>query len=103
MKNGIRRMFAGVLSAVLLAGSVCAAESFTRSVTQKGAPEIVTTTDEKGEEIAAIIRDEKKEDVAAVPVGDLIITPLAEAEEAAETIKENLKSAYEQIKAAETQ
>lgn len=106
MKNTIlKRTGAGLLLAAfaLSALSVPAlAAEFTSIVTAKQAPAVVTTTTESGEEVAAIIYDENDEEVIGIEVGDLIVTPLSEAEEAEETISTALTSAYDQIQSVTT-
>ncbi|MCD8375850.1 MAG: hypothetical protein LUD69_02790 [Oscillospiraceae bacterium] len=106
MKNTVlKRTGAGLLLAAfaLSALSVPAlAAEFTSSVTAKQAPAVVTTTTESGEEVAAIIYDENDEEVIGIEVGDLIVTPLSEAEEAEETISTALTSAYKQVQSVTT-
>lgn len=76
------------------------AVDFTPSVENKPAPEIVIMTDKTGAPVAAIIYNAQGEEVIGVPVGELIVTPVAEADGAEAEISDALKKAYAQIQAA---
>lgn len=93
-----------LLIAVTLAAPVSAAVNFTPSVEQKPAPTVDTVTDANGNEVSAIIRDQNGEEVHGVSIdsGELIVTPISQASQAAQAISEMLSNAYEQIQQADT-
>ena len=98
-------MFLSVLLiAVTLAAPVSAAVNFNPSVEQKPAPTVDTVTDANGNEVSAIIRDQDGEEVHGVSIdsGELIVTPISQASQAAQAISEMLTNAYEQIQQADT-
>lgn len=98
-------MFLSVLLiAVTLAAPVSAAVNFNPSVEQKPAPTVDTVTDANGNEVSAIIRDQNGEEVHGVSIdsGELIVTPISQASQAAQAISEMLTNAYEQIQQADT-
>ena len=86
-----------MMLAVSTAISAGAAE-FTPSVQGKEAPDLVTTVNEAGEEVVAVVRDAQGNAVEDVLSGNLIVTPVAQADEAAENIRTSLQAAYEQIR-----
>ena len=96
MKKKIFTMFLSIALAAALSIPAMAAE-FTPSVEGKPAPDVVTQTDSKGNECAAIIYDENGAEVTGVPNGDLIITPVSADNAPSAEIKENLMAAYEQL------
>lgn len=93
-----------LLIAVTLAAPASAAVNFTPSVEQKPAPTVDTVTDSNGNEVSAIIRDQNGEEVHGVSIdtGELIVTPISQASQAAQAISEMLTNAYEQIQQANT-
>ena len=93
-----------LLIAVTLAAPASAAVNFTPSVEQKPAPTVDTVTDSNGNEVSAIIRDQNGEEVHGVSIdsGELIVTPISQASQAAQAISEMLTKAYEQIQQADT-
>ena len=93
-----------LLIAVTLAAPASAAVNFTPSVEQKPAPTVDTVTDSNGNEVSAIIRDQNGEEVHGVYIdsGELIVTPISQASQAAQAISEMLTNAYEQIQQADT-
>ncbi len=96
----MKKRIIGLLLAGILALSVSApalAVEFTPSVENKEAPEIVMQTDSTGAECVAIIRDADGKELIGVPAGDLIVTPLSSADEAAAATKEALNSANAQL------
>ena len=93
MKKAIRIL--AVILAVFMLSTTVLADNFTPSVEQKESPDVVTTTDSKGDEAAAIITDSKGEEVVGVPVGEVIVTSVAGGDKASEEIKEALQSAQE--------
>lgn len=98
-------MFLSVLLiAVTLAAPVSAAVNFNPSVEQKPAPTVDPITDSNGNQVSAIIRDQNGEEVHGVSIdsGELIVTPISQASQAAQTISEMLSNAYEQIQQANT-
>ena len=98
-------MFLSVLLiAVTLAAPVSAAVNFNPSVEQKPAPTVDPITDSNGNQVSAIIRDQNGEEVHGVSIdsGELIVTPISQASQAAQTISEMLTNAYEQIQQANT-
>ena len=98
-------MFLSVLLiAVTLAAPVSAAVNFNPSVEQKPAPTVDTVTDANGNEVSAIIWDQNGEEVHGVSIdsGELIVTPISQASQAAQAISEMLTNAYEQIQQADT-
>ena len=98
-------MFLSVLLiAVTLAAPVSAAVNFTPSVEQKPAPTVDPITDSNGNQVSAIIRDQNGEEVHGVSIdsGELIVTPISQASQAAQAISEMLSNAYEQIQQANT-
>lgn len=99
MKKAVR-ILAVVLAVFLLSTSVFA-DNFTPSVEQKESPDVVTTTDSKGDEVAAIITDGDNKEVVGVPVGEIVVTSVAGVANAAEEVKEVLQAAQEQIKKVE--
>ena len=98
MKKAIRIL--AVILAVFMLSTTVLADNFTPSVEQKESPEVVTTTDSKGEEVAAVITDSENKEVAGVPVGEIVVTSVAGASKATEEIKEVLQAAQKQIKEA---
>lgn len=98
MKKAIRIL--AVILAVFMLSTTVLADNFTPSVEQKESPDVVITTDSKGEEVGAIITDDKGEEVAGVPTGDIIVTSVAGAANATDEIKADLQAAQEQIKTA---
>lgn len=97
-----RNRIIALVLAVLLLSVTAYAEKFTPSVEQKGAPEIVAVNDKSGNEVCAVIVDANGNEVAGVPVGELVITPVADAEKASEEIHQMLDKAYQQITEADT-
>ena len=98
-------MFLSVLLiAVTLAAPVSAAVNFNPSVEQKPAPTVDPITDSNGNQVSAIIRDQNGEEVHGVSIdsGELIVTPISQASQAAQAISEMLTNAYEQIQQADT-
>ena len=98
-------MFLSVLLiAVTLAAPVSAAVNFNPSVEQKPAPTVDPITDSNGNQVSAIIRDQNGEEVHGVSIdsGELIVTPISQASQAAQAISEMLSNAYEQIQQANT-
>lgn len=93
-----------LLIAVTLAAPASAAVNFTPSVEQKPAPTVDTVTDSNGNQVSAIIRDQNGEEVHSVSInsGELIVTPISQASQAAQAIREMLTNAYEQIQQADT-
>ena len=93
-----------LLIAVTLAAPASAAVNFTPSVEQKPAPTVDPITDSNGNEVSAIIRDQNGEEVHGVSIdsGELIVTPISQASQAAQAISEMLTNAYEQIQQADT-
>ena len=93
-----------LLIAVTLAAPASAAVNFTPSVEQKPAPSVDPITDSNGNEVSAIIRDQNGEEVHGVSIdsGELIVTPISQASQAAQAISEMLTNAYEQIQQADT-
>ena len=93
-----------LLIAVTLAAPASAAVNFTPSVEQKPAPTVDTVTDSSGNQVSAIIRDQNGEEVHGVSIdsGELIVTPISQASQAAQAISEMLTNAYEQIQQANT-
>ena len=93
-----------LLIAVTLAAPVSAAVNFTPSVEQKPAPTVDPITDSNGNQVSAIIRDQNGEEVHGVSIdsGELIVTPISQASQAAQAISEMLTNAYEQIQQADT-
>ena len=93
-----------LLIAVTLAAPASAAVNFTPSVEQKPAPSVDPITDSSGNEVSAVIRDQDGEEVHGVSIdsGELIVTPISQASQAAQAISEMLTNAYEQIQQADT-
>ena len=93
-----------LLIAVTLAAPASAAVNFTPSVEQKPAPTVDPITDSNGNQVSAIIRDQNGEEVHGVSIdsGELIVTPISQASQAAQAISEMLTNAYEQIQQANT-
>lgn len=93
-----------LLIAVTLAAPASAAVNFTPSVEQKPAPTVDPITDSNGDQVSAIIRDQNGGEVHGVSIdsGELIVTPISQASQAAQTISEMLTKAYEQIQQADT-
>lgn len=93
-----------LLIAVTLAAPASAAVNFTPSVEQKPAPSVDPITDSNGNQVSAIIRDQNGDEVHGVSIdsGELIVTPISQASQAAQAISEMLTNAYEQIQQADT-
>lgn len=93
-----------LLIAVTLAAPASAAVNFTPSVEQKPAPTVDPITDSNGDQVSAIIRDQNGGEVHGVSIdsGELIVTPISQASQAAQAISEMLTKAYEQIQQADT-
>ena len=93
-----------LLIAVTLAAPASAAVNFTPSVEQKPAPTVDPITDSNGNQVSAIIRDQNGEEVHGISIdsGELIVTPISQASQAAQAISEMLTNAYEQIQQADT-
>ena len=102
------KKFASILLAALLVFTMAlpasAAVNFVDSVEQKPAPAVESMTDESGNEVSAIIRDENGEEIHGVSIdsGELIVTPISQASQAAQAISEMLTNAYAQIQQADT-
>lgn len=96
----MKKRLVSVLTAmlILLALPISAsASNFTPSVEQKGAPAVSAVQDKGGNSVSAIIRDAHGNEVIGVPATDLIVTPVSEAENAADDIRTKLLNAYKQI------
>lgn len=93
-----------LLIAVTLAAPASAAVNFTPSVEQKPAPTVDPITDSNGDQVSAIIRDQNGGKVHGVSIdsGELVVTPISQASQAAQAISEMLTKAYEQIQQADT-
>lgn len=93
-----------LLIAVTLAAPASAAVNFTPSVEQKPAPTVDPITDSNGDQVSAIIQDQNGGEVHGVSIdsGELIVTPISQASQAAQAISEMLTKAYEQIQQADT-
>lgn len=93
-----------LLIAVTLAAPASAAVNFTPSVEQKPAPTVDPITDSNGDQVSAIIRDQNGGEVHGVSIdsGELVVTPISQASQAAQAISEMLTKAYEQIQQADT-
>lgn len=95
----VASFLAAVMAATCMMMPVSAAD-FTPSVQGKEAPAIETVQTQTGEDVVALIKDASGNEVQGVMESQLIITPVAKADEAPEEIAEPLLAAYEQIKAA---
>lgn len=95
-------MFFLMLLTLCLMSVSAFAENFTPSVEQKGAPNVVFTVNQLGNEISAVIKDDKGQEIVEIPYNDLIITPISKANDADENVRIKLQNAYSQIKSAET-
>lgn len=76
------------------------ASGFTPSVQGKEAPDIVTTQDENGNEVAAMVIDTEGNVIKGVDATEITVTPVAQADESSEEVREVLNKAYEQINSA---
>lgn len=91
----ISKLLAILLVIGLLAAPVCA-EGFTPSVEQKGAPELVAAPDApKGAAVA--IKDADGNVVAGIPAEEIVMTSVADSEDAPEAVKEEMKAAYDSV------
>ena len=82
---------------VSLACPIFAAEEFVPSISYKGTPEVVTTTDADGREILAVIRNATGAVVNNIYKECLVLTPVSEANESEKIpadAKEELLSVY---------
>lgn len=96
----MKKRLVSILTAllILLALPVSAsASNFTPSVEQKGAPAVSPVLDQGGNSVSAIIRDANGNEVAGVPATGLIVTPVSEAQNAADDVRATLLNAYKQI------
>lgn len=97
MKKIIKAM-ALMLVFAMLAVPVCA-ENFTPSVEQKGAP-VLKPAPNAPDGCMAVICDGEDTVTKNVPIPDIIVTPLADAETAPEAVREEMKAAYNSIAGA---
>ena len=91
---------AAIVAAIVLAFCLTIpafAAGFTPSVSQKGAPKIITIRTEDGKKIGGIIKNSKGKTVIDIPTGDIVVTPVSESADATEDIKEILDTAKEVI------
>ena len=91
---------AAIVAAIVLAFCLTVpafAAGFTPSVSQKGAPKIITIRTEDGKKIGGIIKNSKGKTVIDIPTGDIVVTPVSESADATEDIKEILDTAKEVI------
>lgn len=91
---------AAIVAAIVLAFCLTVpafAAGFTPSVSQKGAPKIITIRTEDGKKIGGIIKNSKGKTVIDIPTGDIVVTPVSESAAATEEIKEILDTAKEVI------
>ena len=89
---------AAIVAAIVLAFCLTVpafAAGFTPSVSQKGAPKIITIRTEDGKKIGGIIKNSQGKTIADVPTGDIIVTPVSEVSTAPEEIKGILDNAKE--------
>ncbi|MCI6956495.1 MAG: hypothetical protein SPI15_09645 [Candidatus Faecousia sp.] len=91
----ISKLLAILLVIGLLAAPVCA-EGFTPSVEQKGAPELVAAPDAP-EGAAVAIKDADGNVVAGIPAEEIVMTSVADSEDAPEAVKEEMKAAYDSV------
>lgn len=91
----ISKLLAILLVIGLLAAPVCA-EGFTPSVEQKGAPELVASPDAP-EGAAVAIKDADGNVVAGIPAEEIVMTSVADSEDAPEAVKEEMKAAYDSV------
>ncbi len=91
----ISKLLAMLLVIGLLAAPVCA-EGFTPSVEQKGAPELVASPDAP-EGAAVAIKDADGNVVAGIPAEEIVMTSVADSEDAPEAVKEEMKAAYDSV------
>lgn len=101
----MKKMFSILLAVMIIAMTVipaaAASDSFVPSIEEKYSPTIVLQTDSKGNSVAAIIYDKDGHEITGVPEGSVIITPLSDADDAANAIKEALYYAQKQIQDAD--
>lgn len=97
MKKMISIIMALMIIMLAVVPAAAASDSFVPSIEAKNGPQTVTQTDSKGENAAAIIYDKDGHEIIAVPEDALIITPIADLNNASDAIKEALKHAQEQI------
>lgn len=95
-KFAVSLIAAALVTASLFSATALAAD-FTPSVENKGAPTVTMTADQSGQQVAAVILDADGNEVIGVPTGDLIVTPIAQAQNASSDIRDKLESAYSQI------
>jgi len=94
-------IFTILILILALVPSVCSAATTVPSVEAKQAPELVAQTDKDGNECAAVIIDKDGNIVQGLGWLEVIITPLAEADNAPLIeIRDELKEAYIQIQSA---
>ena len=100
----MRRFVILFFTAVIISATAMPAfaAKFTPSVEGKAAPEVVSQKGSDGNEYAAIIRDADGNEIKGVPFGDLIVTPVSKADNASESIKKRLETAYKKIKSAKS-
>ena len=94
-------MAMAILAAACMAVSVSAAD-FTPSVTGKEAPDVVPVQTEDGKDAVALIKDKDGKEVQGVTTDNLLVTPLAKADNAPADVAQQLNAAYDQIKGAAT-
>ncbi len=84
--------------ALVMTMSVTAfAATFTPSVVNKPAPQVVPQTDSSGNQCAAIIYDAAGREVASIPLGALTVTPVSSTSAPSSEILEKLQAAYQQL------
>ncbi len=97
MTKKIMTLFLTVACVIAMNVPAVAAQ-FTPSVEAKPAPSVVPQKGSDGSEYSAIIYDKDGKEVTGVPDGSLIVTPVSQADKAADSkIKDRLNKAYSQL------
>lgn len=105
----VNKIIIALLAVAILIIPVAAAamqSTTTPSVSQKGAPQLEPMEDKNGDPVDAIVYDENGGEVGSIPVGGIMVTPLADAQEedstVPEAIKEELNEAYDSVNEAKS-
>lgn len=89
-----------LISAILVAAMLvlpASAASFTPSVVQKGAPTMGTLTDASGNSVAAVVTDSDGKEIMGVSSDSVVVTSVADIQEASEEVQTVLEEAYKSI------
>lgn len=95
----MKKILALLLTAAFVASASVAAfaDNFAPSVTNKGAPALVTTTTSDGKQVAATVKSADGTVSALLDPTQITITPVAQKNQSSATVQATLTQAYEQL------